>query len=202
MVHLIPRECGIGWDIFNAPYFWPFQIGTHPDFVTNCFWESVFQMVSVIHFRFTIARQVNNSGQEEHYVCLAVSLSARDKALMVSTQESKNPSMNLFFLFQPFPGALFTKFLKHWSSGRFLGFHWSKVKPRLWAFGMPLKKLMRPLRESVFPGYMRGSWWREKDDLMLIFHLVSMFLLWACVWDQYSLLLQYEILEKLLTSKC
>ena len=159
-------------------------------------------MVSVIHFRFTIARQVNNSGQEEHYVCLAVSLSARDKALMVSTQESKNPSMNLFFLFQPFPGALFTKFLKHWSSGRFLGFHWSKVKPRLWAFGMPLKKLMRPLRESVFPGYMRGSWWREKDDLMLIFHLVSMFLLWACVWDQYSLLLQYEILEKLLTLTC
>ena len=159
-------------------------------------------MVRVIYFRFTIARQVNNSGQEEHYVCLAVSLSARDKALMVSTQESKNPSMNLFFLFQPFPGALFTKFLKHWSSGRFLGFHWSKVKPRLWAFGMPLKKLMRPLRESVFPGYMRGSWWREKDDLMLIFHLVSMFLLWACVWDQYSLLLQYEILEKLLTSKC
>jgi hypothetical protein len=40
-------------------------------------------------FRFTIARQVNNSGQEEHYVCLAVSLSARDKALMVSTQECK-----------------------------------------------------------------------------------------------------------------
>jgi hypothetical protein len=32
---------------------------------------------------------VNNSGQEEHYVCLAVSLSARDKALMVSTQECK-----------------------------------------------------------------------------------------------------------------
>lgn len=39
--------------------------------------------------RFTIARQMNNAGQEEHYVCLSLALSARDKALMVSTQESK-----------------------------------------------------------------------------------------------------------------
>ena len=32
---------------------------------------------------------MNNAGQEEHYVCLSLALSAGDKALMVSTQESK-----------------------------------------------------------------------------------------------------------------
>ena len=36
----------------------------------------------------TIARHVRGV-EEKHYVCLALSLSSRDKALIVSTQESK-----------------------------------------------------------------------------------------------------------------
>ena len=58
------------------------DLSTMPSIVNGWFHISIF-------FSFTVARQVNNSGQEDHYVCLAVSLSARDKALMVSTQEGK-----------------------------------------------------------------------------------------------------------------
>jgi hypothetical protein len=53
-------------------------------------------MQPFMSLRFTIARQINNSGQEDHFVCLAVSLSARDKALMVSTQEGKRFSWTCF----------------------------------------------------------------------------------------------------------
>jgi WD repeat and FYVE domain-containing protein 3 len=46
----------------------------------------------------TMVRNLNNSARDEHLVCLAVVLSARDKAIIVSTHETLVPHSELIKL--------------------------------------------------------------------------------------------------------